>query len=431
MHVTIKQSSLHGDVFAPPSKSYTHRAITFAALSRSSKIHRPLLSADTLATVRACEMFGAVIEQQGETLYIQGVEGKPKIPDDVIDVANSGTTLRFMTAISALTDGITVLTGDSSLRTRPNGPLLEVLRKLNVKACSTRDNSRAPLVVKGGLEGAIVKIDGSISSQFISALLIACPLAKTSTTLSIVGEMKSRPYVDMTLEILELAGGKIHVDENNNLKFIIPSKQKYRLGEYTVPGDFSSASYILAAAALTDSVLTVRNLYPSKQGDMEIIEILERMGADLTWDKEAGVVTVRGGKPLKGITFDAGATPDLVPTIAVLASLAEGTTRIENAEHVRYKETDRLHALAIELPKLGVKVKEENDGLIITGGSLQGGVEVNGWHDHRIVMALTVAGLVAGDITIDSAESVSVSYPDFFKDMDTLGAQIEKTSEKT
>ncbi|MDD4331972.1 MAG: 3-phosphoshikimate 1-carboxyvinyltransferase [Methanosarcinaceae archaeon] len=426
MHVTIKQSTLHGDVFAPPSKSYTHRAVAIAALSGAAKIHRPLLSADTLATIRSCKMFGAEIEKREETLYIQGVSGKPKIPGNVIDVANSGTTLRFMTAISALTKGITVLTGDSSLRTRPNGPLLEVLKKLKVKACSTRGNGQAPLVVKGGLEGAIVKIDGSISSQFISALLIACPLAETSTTLSIVGEMKSKPYVDMTLEILKLAGAKIHEDENNSIKLIIPSKQKYSLSEYTVPGDFSSASYMLAAAALTDSVLTVRNLFPSKQGDLVIIETLKRMGADINWDKAAGVVRVKGGKPLQGITFDAGATPDLVPTIAVLAALAKGTTRIENAEHVRYKETDRLRALALELPKLGVSVKEEKDGLEITGGSLRKGVSVKGWQDHRIVMALSVAGLVAGDITIDNVESVSVSYPDFFKDMATLGAKTKK-----
>ena len=268
MRVSIGESSVNGEVFAPPSKSYTHRAITLGALSKESLIRRPLLSADTLATVRACEMLGASIEKRGENLRIRGVEGKPQVPDNVIDVANSGTTLRLMTAISALTDGITVLTGDDSLRTRPNGPLLKVLNKLGVRACSTRKNERAPLIVEGGLEGAIVQIDGSISSQFISALLIACPLAKTSTTLSIVGELKSKPYVDVTLEMLELAGAEIHLDNNNRIKFIIPGKQKYALKEYTVPGDFSSASYLLAAAVATDSEVTVKNLFPSKQGDL-------------------------------------------------------------------------------------------------------------------------------------------------------------------
>ena len=160
-----------------------------------------------------------------------------------------------------------------------------------------------------------------------------------------------------------------------------------------------------------------------------IIETLERMGADITWDREAGKVTVRGGNSLKAITFDAGATPDLVPTVAVLASVAEGTSRIENAEHVRYKETDRLRALAIEPPKLGVRLKEEKDSLTIIGGELKGAA-VHGWDDHRIVMALAMAGMIAGNTTIDTTESVSISYPDFFKDIRRLGAKIEEISEE-
>ena len=430
MRVSIGKSSLKGEVFAPPSKSYTHRAITLAALSKESIVRRPLLSADTLATVRASEKFGASIERKGENLIIHGFDGKPNVPDDVIDAANSGTTLRLMTAIAALTDGITVLTGDSSLRTRPNGPLLEALNKLGASVCSTRGNERAPIVVRGGLKGAEVDINGSISSQFISALLIACPLTESSTILSIIGKLKSRPYVDVTLEMLELAGVRIQTDDENGTKFIIPGKQKYDFKDYTIPGDFSSASYLLAAAAMTDeSEVTVKNLFPSKQGDKLIIEVLEQMGADITWDKQAGIVTVKGGRRLKAITFDAGATPDLVPTVAVLAAVAEGTSRIENAEHVRYKETDRLRALATELPKLGVSLIEEKDSLTITGGKLHGAT-VHGWDDHRIVMALAVAGMVAGDTAIDTTESVSISYPDFFKDVQSLGVKIEQISEE-
>ncbi len=428
MRVSIDKSSIKGEVFAPPSKSYTHRAITLAALSKESIVRRPLISADTLATIQASEMFGASVEREEDKLIIQGVDGKPNVPEDVIDAANSGTTLRFMTAVAALTDGITVLTGDASLRARPNGPLLEVLNKLGVKTCSTRGNERAPLVVKGGLKGQDASIDGSISSQFISALLITCPLAENSTILSIIGKLKSRPYVDVTLEMLELAGVKVNIDDSNGIRFIIPGKQKYYFKDYTVPGDFSSASYLLAAAAMTSgSEVTVKNLFPSKQGDKVIIETLRQMGADITWDKEAGSVTVRGGRQLKAITFDAGATPDLVPTVAVLAAVAEGTSKIENAEHVRYKETDRLNALATELPKLGVDIKEERDNLTITGGELRG-AEVHGWNDHRIVMALALAGMVAGNTTIDTTESVSISYPNFFKDMRSLGAKIEKIS---
>jgi 3-phosphoshikimate 1-carboxyvinyltransferase len=430
MRVSINKSSIKGEVFAPPSKSYTHRAITLATLSKESIVRHPLISADTLATIRASEMFGASVEMKENKIIIQGVNGKPNVPEDVIDAANSGTTLRFMTAIAALTDGITVLTGDSSLRTRPNGPLLDVLNNLGVKACSTRGNERAPLVVKGGLKGQNASIDGSISSQFISALLITCPLAENNTTLSIKGKLKSRPYVDVTLEMLELAGAEVHIEDSNDTRFVIPGKQKYNLKDYTVPGDFSSASYLLAAAAMIKgSEVTVKNLFPSKQGDKVIIETLKQMGADITWDKVTGNVTVRGGKQLKAIIFDAGATPDLVPTVSVLAAVAEGTSRIENAEHVRYKETDRLQALATELPKLGVKLKEERDSLTITGGKLHG-ASVHGWDDHRIVMALSIAGMVAGNTTVDTTESVSISYPEFFKDMRSLGAKIKDISEE-
>ena len=318
---------------------------------------------------------------------IIGMEGKPGVPDDIIDVKNSGTTLRLMTAISSLANGSTVLTGDHSIRGRPNQPLLDVLNKMNVEVFSTRNNGCAPIVVRGGLKGSAVEIDGSMSSQFVSALLIACPLAMEDTILSISGEMKSRPYVDITIEMLAEAGVKVMVDETNGIKFIIQANQKYNLKEYTVPGDFSSASYLLAAAAMLGSSITVHNLFPSKQGDSEIINVLRQMGADVHWDMQKGVVNVKG-KTLKAITFDAGATPDLVPTVAVLAAVADGVTVICNAKHVRYKETDRLHAMAVELSKMGVIVQEELDSLIITGGKLTG-ADVHGWHDHRICLLYT------------------------------------------
>lgn len=427
MKVSAGISKISGELFAPTSKSYTHRAIAIGALSNECIVKKPLLSADTLATVAACEKLGAKIEETKGDLRIIGMKGKPGVPDDIIDVKNSGTTLRLMTAISSLANGATVLTGDHSIRARPNQPLLDVLNKMNVEVFSTRNNGCAPIVVRGGLKGSVVEIDGSMSSQFVSALLMACPLAAEDTILSIKGEMKSRPYVDITIEMLAEAGVRILVDEANGIKFIIPANQNYDLKEYTVPGDFSSASYLLASAAMLGSRIIVRNLFPSKQGDSEIINVLKKMGADVHWDTEKGVVTVIG-KTLKGITFDAGATPDLVPTVAVLAAVADGVTVIGNAKHVRYKETDRLHAMAVELSKMGILVKEEPDSLTITGGKLTG-ADVHGWHDHRIVMSLTLAGMVAGNTTIDTAESVSISYPNFFEDMKSIGAKIEKLDE--
>ncbi|WP_370573823.1 3-phosphoshikimate 1-carboxyvinyltransferase [Methanomethylovorans sp.] len=427
MKVSAGISKINGEVFAPTSKSYTHRAIAIGALSNECIVRKPLLSADTLATVAACEKLGAKIEKANGDLHIIGMKGKPSVPDDIIDVKNSGTTLRLMTAISSLASGATVLTGDNSIRGRPNQPLLDVLNKLNVEVFSTRNNGCAPIVVRGGLKGSAAEIDGSMSSQFISALLMACPLAMGDTVLSVKGQMKSRPYVDITIEMLKEAGVRILIDETNGIKFIIPANQKYDLKEYTVPGDFSSASYLLAAAAMLGSCIKVHNLFPSKQGDSEIINVLKQMGAEVHWDTEKGVVTVKG-KTLKGITFDAGATPDLVPTVAVLAAVADGVTVIGNAKHVRYKETDRLHAMAVELSKMGIMVKEEPDSLTITGGKLTG-ADLHGWHDHRIVMSLTLVGMVAGNTTIDTTESVSISYPSFFDDVRSIGAKIEMLDE--
>jgi len=285
--------------------------------------------------------------------------------------------------------------------------------------------------VKGPMTGGEAVMDGSISSQFFSALLMACPLCRTRTVVRVDGELKSRPYVEITIEMLESAGIEIELveDDMGHLSFIIPPNQSYELMEYTVytvPGDFSSASYLLAAGALAggsaDGGITVGGLYPNKQGDAAIIPILQDMGANLEWDRERGEVRVSKSQ-LTGVTVDVGMTPDLVPTLAVLGALSRGEMVIENAGHVRYKETDRLHAMTVELTKMGVDITEEPDRLVIRGGGLHG-ARVSGWHDHRIVMALSVAAMVAGDTIIDTAESVDISYPGFFEAMKSLGGDI-------
>ncbi len=431
MKAKVGISVLNGEVLAPPSKSYTHRAVVMASLAEQTIVKRPLLSADTTATIRACRALGAVIREEGDSLIVDGVKGKPSVPDSIIDVANSGTTLRLLMAVSALCDGTTVLTGDDSIRTRPNTPLIDVLNQLGASVISTRDNGMAPIEVKGPMTGGEAVMDGSISSQFFSALLMACPLCRTRTVVKVDGELKSRPYVEITIEMLESAGIEIELveDDKGHLSFIIPPKQSYELTEYTVytvPGDFSSASYLLAAGALAGGGagggITVGGLYPNKQGDAAIIPILQDMGANLEWDRERGEVRVNKSR-LTGVTVDVGMTPDLVPTLAVLGALSGGEMVIENAGHVRYKETDRLHAMTVELTRMGVDITEEPDRLVIRGGGLHG-ARVSGWHDHRIVMALSVAGMVAGDTVIDTAESVDISYPGFFEAMKSLGGDI-------
>ncbi len=279
----------------------------------------------------------------------------------------------------------------------------------------------APIVVRGKMRGGRVYIDGSISSQFISALLIACPFARNETKVMIKGEMKSRPYVNITIDMLKDAGAKIIADGQNT--FTIAPEQEYNMRSYNVPGDFSSASYMMAAGALCGDV-TIRNLFPTEQGDSVLIDILRNMGAQIKWDEKKGEVKVNKSE-LVGISVDVGKTPDLAPTLAVLGAASKGTMVIENAEHVRYKETDRLHAMTVELKKMGVDITEEKDRLIIRGGTLKG-AQVHGWDDHRIVMALAVAGMVAGGTTIDTVESVNISYPGFFDDLKKIGAGVSE-----
>jgi 3-phosphoshikimate 1-carboxyvinyltransferase len=419
MIASVERSTISGEVYVPPSKSYTHRAILITALGPGGRVILPLISADTCATISASEAFGAHVTLNGD-IDIDGVSGRPHTPEDVINVLNSGTTLRFCSAVAALTDGA-VLTGDASIRTRPNGPLLSALNDLGVQAFSIRNNNKAPLVIRGRMRGGTAHLSGGVSSQFLSALLIASPLAKGDTRIIIEGELKSRPYAEITLDMLSDAGVQVNADRQ---EFVIPGNQTYNLRSYTIPGDFSSASYPLAAAAVTGSDVTVRGIFHSRQGDSAIIEILRRMGAEISWDRERGDLKIKGGE-LRGVDVDASLTPDLVPTIAVLGAVARGKTVVYNAEHVRHKETDRLHAMAVELTKMGADIKERPDGLEImgSGGKLHGAL-VHGYHDHRIVMALTVAGFVAGDTRIDTAESVDVSYPGFFQEMMRLGADV-------
>lgn len=429
MDVEISQSELSGTARAPPSKSYTHRAILAAGYSGGALVFDPLISADTKATMQAVDAFGGDVTDTGEGIEIDGFDGEPTTPADVLDCANSGTTTRLVSGTAALVDGITVLTGDASLRSRPQGPMLSAIDQLGGRGESTRGNGKAPLVLKGPISGGSVSIPGDVSSQYVSALLMAGALTDDGVTIDLETELKSAPYVDITLELLDDFGvaaekrdGGYHVDGG---QFYEPND-----GEYHVPGDFSSISYLLAAGAVAaddDERVQIEGAYPSAQGDTFIVDVLDRMGADVEWNRNDGVLTVRRSS-LSGVTVDVGDTPDLLPTIAALGALADGETRIENCEHVRYKETDRVAVMAKELSNLGASVEEEDDALTIYGdeSNLVGSV-VDGHGDHRIVMALAVAGLAAdGTTMIADAEHVDVSFPDFFDVLYDLGAGVQR-----
>ncbi|WP_265110561.1 3-phosphoshikimate 1-carboxyvinyltransferase [Halosolutus halophilus] len=428
MDVTISPSRVRGRARAPPSKSYTHRAILASGYADSATVYDALWSADTRATARAVELFGGDVTRSDDgTLAIEGFDGRPDVPADVIDCDNSGTTIRLVTAAAALADGTSVLTGDDSLRSRPQGPLLEAIEDLGGEAESTRGNGRAPLVVTGPVEGGAVSIPGDVSSQYVTALLMAGAVTDEGIEIDLETELKSAPYVDVTLEVLDDFGVEAgHTDAG----FAVAGDQNYRPegGEYAVPGDFSSISYLLAAGAIAgDETVTIEGAQPSAQGDTAIVDVVDRMGADVDWDRDAGTIDVTAA-PLSGIEVSVADTPDLLPTIATLGAVADGDTRIVDAEHVRYKETDRVSAMAEELASMGVETTEEHDSLTIHGGeSTLDGATVDGRADHRIVMALALAGLVAeGETTIEGAEHVDVSFPGFFDVLYDLGATLDR-----
>ncbi|WP_246999368.1 3-phosphoshikimate 1-carboxyvinyltransferase [Halosolutus gelatinilyticus] len=428
MDVTISPSRVRGAARAPPSKSYTHRAILASGYADSATVHDALWSADTRATARAVELFGGDVTRTDDgTLEVSGFDGRPDVPADVIDCGNSGTTMRLVTATAALADGTSVLTGDDSLRSRPQGPLLDAIADLGGEAFSTRGNGQAPLVVTGPVEGDAVSIPGDVSSQYITALLMAGAVTDEGVEIDLETELKSAPYVDVTLELLADFGVEA---ERTEAGFAVAGGQRYAPegGEYSVPGDFSSISYLLAAGAIAGGeTVTVEGAQPSAQGDTAIVDIVDRMGADVEWDRDAGTIDV-GAAPLSGIEVSVADTPDLLPTIATLGAVADDDTHIVDAEHVRYKETDRVSAMAEELGEMGVETTEKRDSLTVHGGdSRLEGATVRGRGDHRIVMALALAGLVAdGETTIEGAEHVDVSFPGFFDVLEDLGTTVDR-----
>ena len=419
----VRPSKLKGEVTAPPSKSYTHRTFAVGLLARGeSKIANPLLSFDTQATIDAIKILGAKVIQRNDVWHVVGTGGNLKPSANLIDVKNSGTTLRLMSAIASLSPKPIGLTGDESIRARPMGSLIEALTKLGAEARCEGPRGRPPVIVGGGLKGGDVEISGTISSQFISALLLACPYAREDVELR-VAELRSKPYVEMTLEVLDLASADIK-RSSDLTEFTISGRQVFRPLEFNVPGDFSSAAFLLGAAAMAGAAVRVKNLdVRGAQGDKRIVDLFREFGAEV---KVKGKVVEVSSSGLTGIEADCGDNPDLVPVLAVLGTIADNTTILTNIPHLRYKETDRLRALGSELRKLGARIEELPGELRIQGVKQLKGAKLSSYGDHRMAMALAVAGLVAkGETVIDRAESIKVSYPTFVEDMRKLGANIE------
>ena len=413
---------LEGNLAAPSSKSYSIRALLCGLLVDGRvELGNVLVSRDTAAAMRVCEQLGGRLKLlDDDVIHVEGVGGEPKPRRPVVDCMNSGTTLRLATAIASISSEPVSFTGDSSLRERTLKPLEDALTSLGVRVESR--NGFPPVKVKGPVSGGRVSIPGDVSSQYISALLMALPVVEGDSSIHVTGILKSRPYIDLTLNALE--GFGVRIENRDYREFIVAGGQKYSARRYDVEGDYSSAAFILAAAALTDGEVGVGNLsQKSLQADKKIIEILDRMGAEVTVSEDKAVVA--GDGSLQGVEVDLGDSPDLLPIVSVLGALSEGETRIVNTKHARIKECDRITAMTRELSRMGADIREKPDGLEVDGGRLKGAI-VDGWRDHRIIMSLAVAGLKAsGETRIRDAGHIDVTYPNFTEDIKQLGGKVK------
>jgi len=413
---------LCGEISAPPSKAYTHRMLVAALLSNGvSKIANYLVSEDTSATLRAIKALGAKVKQQQNLLEIEGA--KPlRTPEKPINCGESGATLRFMIPVAALASGSVTFVMGQSLSRRPVKPLIQSLKQLGVKTHYSEEKPSTVTVQGGGIEGGKTVLRGDISSQFISGLLFACPMARRDTKIIVTTPMESKSYIQMTEEVLCKHNVEVSISEDFR-RLQIPCNQKYNPCNHAVPGDFSSAAYILAAAAITSSKIKVANLdFNTKQGDKAILDILKQTGLKVSVGE--GFVEVEG-KLQNAIEVDAKDVPDLVPACAAIACYTKGVFKIYNAKRLRYKESDRLASIYKELKKMGADITVGEDSLTIRGPCAMHGAVIDPHNDHRIAMACAAAALGAeGETKILNAECVGKSYPKFFKDLHLLGANI-------
>jgi len=421
MDLEVRGAALRGSVDIPGSKSHTIRAVAFAGLADGeSVIEQPLDSLDAQAACVAYRAFGAEIEQ-AEQWRVKGTGGKLKTPDNIVDVLNSGTTMNIALGSAALLQrGLAVLSGDEQVRRRPCGPLIQSLNDLGAKVRSTRGTGTPPVVVEGVLRGGETTLEAK-NSQYLSSLLINCPLAEGDSHIKL-SLLYEQPYVHMTLDWLKRLG--IKVDYADDLsEFHIPGGQSYKAGHWRIQGDFSSATFFLAAGALADNdVVSIGLDMADTQGDKAVVDYLKAMGADV--QVEADRISVRG-KGLKGCEIDLNATPDALPMMAVLACFAQGQTRLVNVPQARLKETDRITVMCQELRKMGADIEELPDGLVINESKLHPAV-VEGHGDHRVVMSLAVAGSMLDGLTrIKGCEAVSVTFPGFVDVLNALGGRAK------
>lgn len=410
---------IRGTMSAPGSKAYTHRALLASLLSQGETIIQGASKCDDAGrTLEAIRSLGAKVQTQSGRIISYGTETLASHPRP-IDCGESGATLRFLTAIAGTSSTRTTLTASERLARRPLKPLLVALESLGARTIIRENREGSVIEIRGPLKGGEASIPGNISSQFISGLLFAAPLAVTDVTIRVTGPLESRPYVEMSLYVLKKHG--ISIDVNSN-EFHIAAPQKYTGASHNVPGDFSSAAFVIAGAGIAGGDVKVSGLNAgSLEPDAVFLKVIDQIGLHVRNTGES--LEVREGK-LEPFQFDATNNPDLVPPLEVLGCFAKGTSEIRGVKRLRYKETNRLETVPAELGKMGAKITVEGDVVKIRGGALVGR-KLDSKHDHRVAMSCAIASIGAtGDSSIDNAEAVAKSYPEFFQDLASLGVVL-------
>ena len=410
-----------GKIFAtvkcPASKSYTNRALLIAALANGiSTLRNPLLSDDTKYMHLALEQFGIPVKQEDSTFVVSGNGGHVKCPQNEISIGLAGTTMRFLTTFAALSPGTTQLTGEKRMLERPISDLLKALNQIGVKARSIKNNGCPPLEIPGGgIPGGTIDLAGNNSSQYLTSLLLSAPYFKNKTTINIIGALTSKPYADITLDIMKTFG--VLVESTDYTQFHIPANQYYRAIDYNIESDWSSASYFLSAAAITQGEITLIGLNSkSVQGDAGFLDVLEKMGC--TIERSSEKIFIKGN-PLHGIDINMNSMPDVVQTLAVTALFAKGETCIYGIGNLRIKETDRIGALEQELTRLGADIESGEDFLKIRPGTYTP-TDIETYDDHRMAMSLALVGLKVPGIRIKNPSCVEKSFPDFFEQLEGI-----------
>lgn len=417
MNITIHRSNLDGSVEAPPSKSGTHRALFCAALADGeSRIRSPLSCDDTLASADALSKLGVTTNWNNGSAHVSGL-GELHGPSSEILCRESGTTLRFITAVCATTPYSAEVSGEPSLLKRPVADLAVALRNLGAY-CESNDGY-PPVRVKGPIQGGAVQIPGNVSSQYVSALLLAAPLAKTPVEITVLDRLESKSYVNMTLEMQDKFS--VHVDTNEDLIKFHTKPQAYRSSDVEIEGDWSSAVFLLAAGALAGKVRVEALAQDPLQADRHLIDILKRMGAFAASDSSS--VTVEKSL-LRSVEVDVSGCPDLFPVLCSLCAVADGVSTITGIRRLRIKESNRVLAMGNGLRQMGIETHESENSFSVRGAKPHGAI-INPFGDHRIAMAFAVLGLCTDEATIVDAESVGKSYPSFWHDFRSLGADVK------